>query len=159
VLSDRRSTAIRYALADALLGARALAGNTELPRALAEATSAETLLGQLQQTVMRGSSPLALFWLVREMVRAGLWSSEAARSVAFVATPEVRATGYRLGLLDAHYAHGVPALLAVARHLCQFAPAGSADQAALENLSSVLGCRFGCPNARTCDWPCREREL
>jgi len=158
VMSDRRSVAIRAATGDALIGARALASNPDLPKVLGEATSPETLLGQLQQTILRGAQPLALFWLVREMVRAGLWTGETARTIALVPSTDVRATAYRLGLLDAHYATGTPALLAVARHLAQFMPPGSPDQAALETLPELLGCRFGCPRARTCDWPCRERE-
>ncbi len=126
----------------------------DLPAQLAEAASSEVLLTTLTQTVLRGAHPVAAFWLVRELVRVGLWTRPAATEVAFVPWRAARLMAYRLRLIDSHFAVGVPLLLQVAKRLATLLPPGSVEAMALEALAPGDHLRFDCQAVEICQTPC-----
>ncbi len=151
--SDPQSTALRGLLVDAAVGGRAIKAQPDLPQQLAAATSADALVTQLAQGLLRGAPQVAVFWLVRELVRAGIWQRPAATEIAFVPWRAVRLMAYRLRLVDSHFADG-PAQLAMARRLCTLFPPGSVEAAALEALAPGDHLRFDCTRAVVCQRPC-----
>ncbi len=151
--SDPQSTALRGLLVDAAVGGRAIKAQPDLPQQLAAATAADALVTQLLQGVLRGAPQVAAFWLVRELVRAGVWQRPAATEIAFVPWRSVRLMAYRLRLVDSHFADG-PALLALARRLCTLFPPGSVEAAALEALAPADHLRFDCARPVVCQRPC-----
>ncbi len=152
--SDGPGVRLRALLLDATLGGRALKAHPDLPTVLAESVSAEQLLTTLGQGLMRAATLPEQFWLVREMVKAGLWTRPAATEVAFVPTRPVRLMAYRLRLLDSHFAQSLPLYLAVARRLAALLPAGSVEEAALEALAPDDHLRFDCPRVIVCQTSC-----
>lgn len=151
---DPASTALRAALLDAVLGGRALKAQADLPTVLAEAPSAEVLIGLLNQGLLRGAPVTAQLWLVREMVRAGLWTRPSALDIAFVPTRAVRLMAYRLRLLDSHFAQGAAMMIQVARRLAPLFPPGSVEAAALAELAPSDHLRFDCARVPICQQPC-----
>lgn len=145
---------LRAVLTDAAIGGRALKAQADLPQQLVEAPSAEVLIGTLGQTVLRGAQPVACFWLVREMVRAGLWTRPSHSEIAFVPWRCVRLMAYRLRLIDSHFALGVPQLLTVAKRLAALFPPSSVEAAALEALAPADHLRFDCNGVVACQQPC-----
>ncbi len=92
---DEGATWIRGALLDAVLGGRVLKAKADTTTILAEAATSEILFGILTQGILRGAPPMAVFWLIREMVRVGLWKHQAATSIAFLPTRASRLMAYR----------------------------------------------------------------
>lgn len=150
---DGIAAQLRAALTDAALGGRAIKAQPELPVQLGEAASSDALIALLGQTVLRGAPPVASFWLVREMVRAGAWTRPAATEIAFVPWRSVRLMAYRLRLIDNHFGHG-PNWVAVAKRLCTLFPPSSVEAAALEALAPADHLRFDCAKAVICQQPC-----
>ena len=146
--------AARAALLDATLGGRALKAQPDLPTALAEAPSAEVLIGLLGQGLLRGAPVTAQLWLVREMVRAGLWTRPSATEIAFVPTRAARLMAYRLRLIDSHFAAGAVLLIPLARRLCTLLPPGSVEAAAFDALAPADHLRFDCVKVAVCQTPC-----
>lgn len=153
-LPDQASQQVRNALLDAVIGGRALAARPDLPTVLAETPSSEQLLGTLTQGLLRGAGPTAAFWLVREMVRAGLWVRPAHTEIAVVPTRALRMMAYRLRLLDAHFASSSARMLEVARRLASLLPAGSVEAQTAELLASDDHLRFDCARLVICQQPC-----
>jgi hypothetical protein len=151
---DPSSTALRSALLETVLGGRALKAQADLPTALAEAPSSEVLLGMLGQGLMRAAPLPAHFWLVREMVRAGLWTRPSASEIAFVPSRPVRLMAYRLRLIDSHFAQGAAMMLQVARRLCTLLPPGSVEAMAFDALAPSDHLRFDCVRVPICQQPC-----
>lgn len=152
--SDLDSVQIRGALLESVLGGRVLKAKADTPTILAEAANSEVLVGMLTQGLLRGGSPLAVFWLIREMVRVGLWKHEAATSIAFVPSRANRLMAYRLGLLDTHFASTTARLIDVARSLTRLLPPGSVEAAAFESLAPADHLRFDCREVEICQQPC-----
>lgn len=152
--SDPIATQLRALILEAAIGGKALKLAPDLPAQLAEAASSEALVQQLTQTVLRGAHPLAALWLVREMVRVGLWTRPAATEVAFVPWRAVRLMAYRLRLIDSHFAAGLPLLLQVAKRLAALLPPGSVEAAAIEALAPGDHLRFDCNAVVVCQTPC-----
>ncbi len=155
---DPVSAALRALLLDAVLGGRALAAQPDLPTVLAEATTAEQLVGELNRSVLRGSSTLTQLWLVREMVRVGSWKRAPHVDVAFVPWRQTRLMAYRLRLIDSHFAVGAAAQIAVARALAPILPAGSVEAQAFELLAWDDHLRFDCSRVPICQEPCALAE-
>ena len=151
---DRASMSVRTVLLDAIVGGRILKARQDMPTVLAEAATSEVLLGLLSQGVLRGAGPTAQFWLVREMVRIGLWSHDAATSISFVPNRANRLFAYRLHLLDSHFALGVPRLIEIARTLNHILPPGSVEARAFEELAPSDHLRFDCKQVEICQRPC-----
>lgn len=151
---DTATSQVRAAVLDAVLGGRALKAQADLPTALAEAPTSEVLVGMLSQGLMRASSVTAQLWLVREMVRAGLWTRAPATEIAFVPTRAARLMAYRLRLLDSHFAHGAAMLIAVARRLAPMLPPGSVEANAFDDLAPSDHLRFDCVRVPICQQPC-----
>ena len=145
---------LRALLLEATLGGRALKAQPDLPTQLAEAPSSDQLLTLLGQGLLRAAAFPEQFWLVREMVKAGLWTRPSATEVAFVPTRQVRLMAYRLRLLDSHFAQSLPSYLQVARRLAGLLPAGSVEAAALEALAPDDHLRFDCPRVIICQTSC-----
>lgn len=156
---DSASNALRAALFDAVLGGRALKSQADLPTALAESASAEVLIGQLNQGLLRAAPVTAQLWLVREMVRAGLWTRASATEIAFVPTRAVRLMAYRLRMIDTHFALSAAALIQIAKRLVSVLPAGSVEAAAFEALAPNDHLRFDCSNVLICQQPCAYAPL
>lgn len=152
--SDPASMAVRAALLDATLGGRALKAQPDLPTALADAPTSEVLVGQLGQGLLRGAPVTAQLWLVREMVRAGLWTRPSATEIAFVPTRAARLMAYRLRLIDSHFASGAALLIPLARRLCTLLPPASVEAAAFEALAPANHLRFDCVKVTVCQQPC-----
>lgn len=151
---DAASNALRAVLFDAVLGGRALKAQADLPTALAESASAEVLIGQLNQGLLRAAPVTAQLWLVREMVRAGLWTRASATEIAFVPSRAVRLMAYRLRMIDSHFALSAAALIQIARRLVAVLPPGSVEAAAFEALAPNDHLRFDCSNVVICQQPC-----
>jgi len=151
---DPASNALRAVLFDAVLGGRALKAQADLPTALAESASAEVLIGQLNQGLLRAAPVTAQLWLVREMVRAGLWTRASATEIAFVPTRAVRLMAYRLRMIDSHFALSAAALIQIAKRLVGVLPPGSVEAAAFEALAPNDHLRFDCSNVVICQQPC-----
>ncbi len=151
---DAATSALRAALLDAVLGGRALKAQADLPTALAEAPSSEVLIGLLGQGLMRAAPVTAQLWLVREMVRAGLWTRQSATEIAFVPTRPTRLMAYRLRLIDSHFAQGTGMLLQIARRLAPILPPASVEAAAFEELALSDHLRFDCTRVPVCQSPC-----
>lgn len=151
---DVASTRIRGGLLDAVIGGRVLKAQADTPTILAEAASSEVLFGMLTQGVLRGAPPLAVFWLIREMVRVGLWKHEAATAIAFVPARACRVMAYRLRIIDSHYASTSARLIEVARSLARILPPGSVEAAAFEDLAPSDHLRFDCREVEICQQPC-----
>ena len=151
---DEGATWIRGALLDAVLGGRVLNSKPDTPTILAEAATSEVLFGMLTQGVLRGAPPLAVFWLIREMVRVGLWKHEAATSIAFLPTRANRLMAYRLRLIDSHFAASTARLIELARGLSRILPPGSVEAAAFDDLSPADHLRFDCREVEICQQPC-----
>jgi hypothetical protein len=151
---DPGSQGLRAALLDATIGGRALKAQADLPTMLAEAPSPEVLVGQLGQGLLRAAPVTTQLWLVREMVRVGLWTRPSATEIAFVPTRAVRLMAYRLRLIDTHFAQGAALLLQVARRLAALLPAGSVEAAAFEDLAQHDHLRFDCCKVPICQQPC-----
>lgn len=151
---DAATSALRAALLDAVLGGRALKAQADLPTALAEAPSSEVLIGLLGQGLMRAAPVTAQLWLVREMVRAGLWTRPCATEIAFVPTRPTRLMAYRLRLIDSHFAQGTSMLLHIARRLAPILPPASIEAAAFEELALSDHLRFDCTRVPICQSPC-----
>lgn len=147
---------LRALLLDAVLGGRALKAQAELPSRLAEAPTSEALFALLGQGLLQAASFSEQAWMIREMVKAGLWTRPSASSVAFVATRPVRLMAYRLRLLDSHFAPDLPTYLTVARRLTALMPAGSPEAAAFEALAPDDHLRFDCPHVPICSTACEE---
>ncbi len=153
-LPDQASQQVRNVLLDAVIGGRALAARPDLPTVLAETPSSEQLLGTLTQGLLRGAAPTAAFWLVREMVRAGLWVRPAHSEIAVVPTRALRLMAYRLRLIDSHFAGSTARLLDVARRLATLLPAGSIEAQTAELLAPDDHLRFDCARLPICQQPC-----
>jgi len=151
---DAASAAVRTALLDTVLGTRALKAQADLPTVLAEAPSSEVLIGLLGQGLLRAAPMTAQLWLVREMVRAGLWTRPAHTEIAVVPTRAVRLMAYRLRLLDSHFAVGSAMLIQVARRLAPILPPGSVEAAAFDELAASDHLRFDCARVPICQQPC-----
>ena len=145
---------MRNTLLDAVIGGRALAARPDLATVLAETPSSEQLLGTLTQGLLRGAGPTAAFWLVREMVRAGLWVRPAHTEIGVVPTRALRMMAYRLRLIDAHFASSSARMLEVARRLAALLPAGSIEAQAAELLAPDDHLRFDCAKLVICQQPC-----
>lgn len=154
--SEPQAIRLRTVLLEATLGGRALKAQADLPTQLAEATTSEQLLTLLGRGLLRATGFAEQFWLVREMVKAGLWTRPAATEVAFVPTRAVRLMAYRLRLLDNHFAQTLPAYLQVARRLAALLPAGSVEAAAFEALAPDDHLRFDCPRVVVCQTSCAD---
>ncbi len=152
--ADPAISQIRSCLLDAVLGGRALKAQADLPTVLAEAPTAETLIGHLQSGLLRASSTTAQLWLVREMVRAGLWTRVSASEIAFVPTRAARLLAYRLRLIDSHFVQGSVMLLQIARRLAPILPPTSVEAAAFEVLAPHDHLRFDCTRVPICQQPC-----
>ena len=152
--SDRQAIRLRALLLDAALGGRALKAQADLPNALAHAASSEQLLTMLGQGLLRAATYPEQFWLVREMVVAGLWTQPAATEIAFVPTRPVRLMAYRLRLIESHFAQNLPLLVQIARRLAALLPAGSLEAAATEALAPDDHLRFDCPRVVICQTSC-----
>ena len=155
-LTGNEPTAIRLRalLLEATLGGLALQKQAELPRQLAEAATSEQLFALLANGLLQATTFSERFWLVREMVKAGLWMHASATEVAFVPTRAVRLIAYRLRLLDNHFAESLPGHLNAARRLAKLMPAGSVESAALEALAPEDHLRFDCPHVVICKTSC-----
>ncbi len=153
-MPDPASQQVRTILLDAVIGGRALAARTDLPTVLAETPTSEMLVGSLTQGLLRGAGPLAVFWLVREMVRVGLWSRPTHTEIACVPTRAVRLMAYRLRLIDSHHATSSARMLEVARRLAALLPPGSVEAAAAELLAVDDHLRFDCARLPICPPPC-----
>ena len=153
-MPDPASQQVRTILLDAVIGGRALAARTDLPTVLAETPTSEMLVGSLTQGLLRGAGPLAVFWLVREMVRVGLWSRPTHTEIAFVPTRAVRLMAYRLRLIESHHATSSARMLEVARRLAALLPPGSVEAAAAELLAVDDHLRFDCARLPICQQPC-----
>ncbi len=151
---DRQAVRLRALLLDAALGGRALKAQADLPNALAQAASAEQLLTTLGQGLLRAATYPEQFWLVREMVVAGLWTRPSATEIAFVPTRPVRMMAYRLRLIEAHFGQNLPMLVQIARRLAALLPAGSLEAAAIEALAPDDHLRFDCPRVVICQTSC-----
>ncbi len=151
--AEPTAAALRALLVDAALSGRAIKAQPDLPTLLAEAVSSEALLALLNQSVLRGAPQVAAFWLVREMVRSGVWARPCHSEIAFVPWRSVRLMAYRLRLVDSHFGQG-PALQTVAKRLCALFPAGSVEAAALELLAPSDHLRFDCTQPAICQQPC-----
>ena len=145
---------VRTVLLDAIVGGRILRARQDMPTVLAEAATSEVLLGLLSQGVLRGAGPSAQFWLVREMVRIGLWRHDAAKKIAFVPSRPNRLFAYRLRLIDSHFAVGVPRMIDIARTLNHILPPGSVEARAFEELAPSDHLRFDCKQVEICQRPC-----
>lgn len=152
--ADRAGAQLRIAVVEATLGGRSLKAQADLPTVLAEAPTSDALITGLHQGPLRAAPTATLFWLVREMVLAGLWSRPAAAEVAFVPTRPVRLMAYRLRLLDSHFALGLPAFVATARRLRAWFAPGAAETAALEVLAESDDLRLDCVRVLPCPQPC-----
>jgi hypothetical protein len=157
---DPATSQVRAALLDAVLGGRALKAQADLPTVLAEAPSSEVLIGLLGQGLLRAAPVTAQLWLVREMVRAGLWTRTSATEIAFVPSRAARLMAYRLRLLDSHFAQGAAMMIGVAKRLAPVLPAGSVEAAAFEALAPSDHLRFDCVRVPMCQTPCgmHQRE-
>lgn len=157
---DPATSQVRAALLDAVLGGRALKAQADLPTVLAEAPTSEVLIGLLGQGLLRAAPVTAQLWLVREMVRAGLWTRPSATEIAFVPSRASRLMAYRLRLLDSHFAQGSAMLISVARRLAPILPPGSVEAAAFEALAPSDHLRFDCVRVPMCQSPCglHQRE-
>jgi hypothetical protein len=151
---DPQAMRLRALLLDATLGGRALKAQADLPAQLTQAPTSDELLTALGHGVLRAAPWPAAFWLVREMVKAGLWTRQAATEVALVPSRDVRLMAYRLHLIDSHFAESLPALLQIARRLASLLPAGSVEAAALEALAPADHLRFDCPHVVVCQTSC-----
>lgn len=152
--NEPQTAQLRALLLEATLGGRALKAQPELPKQLAEAGTPEQLLTLLGQGVLRAATYPEQFWLVREMVQAGLWTHAAAREVAFVPSRPVRLMAYRLRLIESHFAETQAAFLQIARALAPIFPAGSVEVAALEALAPDDSLRLDCPRVLVCATSC-----
>ena len=151
---DPQAGQLRALLLDATLGGRALKAQPDLPAQLAQAATSEELLTTLGQGLLRAAPWSATFWLVREMVKAGLWTRPSATEVAVVPSRDVRLMAYRLHLIESHFAQSLPALLQIARRLAALLPAGSVEAAALDALAPEDHLRFDCPHVVVCQTSC-----
>jgi hypothetical protein len=152
--ADPLATQLRALILEAAIGGKSLKMTPDLPAQLAEAANSEALVQQLTQTVLRGAHPVAALWLVREMVRVGLWTRPSATEVAFVPWRAVRLMAYRLRLIDSHFVVGLPMLLQVAKRLATLLPPGSVEGMALEALAPGDHLRFDCNAVVVCQTPC-----
>jgi hypothetical protein len=151
---DLASAQARAALVDATVAGRALKAQADLPALLADAASSEVLLTTLGNGLLRAASATTQFWLVREMVRAGVWTRPSATEIAFVPTRASRLMAYRLRWIDSHFAQGQAMLLVVVRRLAPLLPAGSVEAAAWEDLAPTDHLRFDCAQVPVCQQPC-----
>ena len=152
--AEPQAIRLRALLLDATLGGRALKTQPDLPAQLAQAATSDQLLTLLDQGLLHAASWPEQFWLVREMVKAGLWTRQSATEAAFVPTRAVRLMAYRLHLLDSHFAHSLGMFLQIARRLAALLPAGSVEAAALEALAPDDHLRFDCPHVVVCQTSC-----
>ena len=153
-MPDAASQQVRGILLDAVIGGRALASRPDLPTVLAETPNSEMLIGTLSSGLLRAAGPLGALWLVREMVRVGLWTRPSQREIAFVPSRAVRLMAYRLRLIDSHHAVSASRLLDVARKLAVLLPPGSVECAAFELLAPDDHLRFDCARLPICQEPC-----
>ncbi len=151
---DVAAQQLRAALLDAVIGGRALAARPDLPTVLAETPQSEMLIGTLQQGLLRGAPSTATFWLVREMVRLGLWSRPSHSDIAAVPTRSMRLLAYRLRWIDSHFSGSTARLMEIARRLCALLPPGSVEAAVAEQLAPDEHLRFDCARLPICQEPC-----
>ena len=152
--ADGPSARLRATLLDAVLGGRALQTQLELPVLLATAPTSEALLTTLHQGLLRAAPLPVLFWLVRELVVARVWTGPAADEVAFVPTRAARLLAYRLRLVPSHFAPDLAAHIAVARRLRPLLVPGSPAAAAWEVATTVDHLRWDCTRVLACLQPC-----
>ena len=152
--SDAAAARARAVLLEATLGGRAQRAAGDLPAQLAAAPSSEALLAALHAGLLGAVGWPEAFWLVREMVRAGLWTHPSATEVAFVPTRPVRLMAYRLRLIDSHFAESLPAYITTARRLAALLPPGSVEAAAMEALAPDDHLRFDCARVVICQDKC-----
>lgn len=130
-----------------------LLDDAELADKLAAVQDPAELLRLLAQHAF--CSPIEGLWLVREMVRMGIWGGDDSPDVAAagaVPSPTAVETAWRLGLHDRPQADDAGEALAAARAIA------GVDEA-LDHFAQAHGCRRACPNAPICPYHCREKTL
>ena len=136
----------------------AFAADPELPDRLAAETDAATLLAMLRDRLFGEESALEAHWMVREMVRAALWTEEGIRGGAAVPTRKVREAAWRLGLLDMLHVDDADQLLAASKAVtAHLGPLEGFDEP-LALFAARHGCTWGCPHTATCAFHCREKH-
>ncbi len=151
---DVAAQQLRAVLLDAVIGGRALAARPDLPTVLTETPQSEMLIGTLQQGLLRGAPATAAFWLVREMVRLGLWTRPSHTDIAAVPTRSMRLLAYRMRWIDSHFSGSTARLLEIARRLAALLPPGSIEAVVAEQLAPDEHLRFDCARLPVCHEPC-----
>ncbi len=138
----------------------ALVADPDLPDALSAMGDPAELLAAVRRCSF--TSPIEGLWVVREMVRMGLWGGEAHPAIAAAAavpSPTVVETAWRLGLHDRPQADDAPAALSAAQALAAHLGPDDGFDAPLAHFAAAHGCRRACPNAPVCPYHCREKTL
>ena len=112
----------------------------------------------IYQRLHSGVFTIELVWLVRELVKAKLWTADGLRDVAFVPTQETLDIGFRLGLLSSPYVGDFSSTLYASRILTAFCGEEYGLEAGLAYFGhTIKGCDYHCSTQRSCDYFCRER--
>ena len=138
----------------------ALLDDGDLPARLAEIADPAELLAVLNEHSF--TSPVEGLWLIREMVRMGLWGGEGREGIAAVAavpSPSVVETAWRLGLHDRPQADDADEALAAAKAIAAWLGQEDGFDEPLAHFAHAHGCRRACPNAPVCPYHCREKAL
>jgi len=134
----------------------ALAADPELPDALAAADGPGVLIGLLRERLLGAGALLEPHWIVRELVRAGVWTAEGLSEAAVVPSRQTRLAAWRLGLLDVPQADGPDDLLAAARAIAGHLGPEDDFGEPLESFCLHHGCSSPCRFAAGCPFHCRE---
>jgi len=157
--ADPGHTALAENLFHVLRQRAALAARPELPDELAGAEGASALCALLREHLFGAGAGLEPHWMVRELVRGGIWDAEAVGDAAVVPTRETLEAGYRLGLLDRPDADGPAELLAASATLAGLLGPQDAFGEPFGHLHEHFGCAWGCRYVAGCPFHCREKRL
>ena len=115
------------------------------------------LVTRLWEILYRRTLTIEPFFVVRELVRLGLWDNPAFETVAVVPTYVVRTNMFRLGFIDSLYADTFQQLIDAAEKLSRYFGPENNFEAPLALFDRGQGCAFRCGKTTTCEYACREK--
>jgi hypothetical protein len=128
-----------------------LANDLEKHKTAAEAFSA------LDGALGRGLFKIELFWMMRALKTLGVLRFEDLDDYTALPLRMVRDTLFRLGFISSPYAHDQERLTRAASAARKAVGEASPADDVLTSFALAAGCAYDCPNAKKCDYACRER--
>ena len=145
------------ALLLASIVARRFAESPELAADLERLRTAQQAFERLDRALGRGLFGVELFWILRCMRTLGVIRLQYAEQLVALPGRAVRDVLFRLGFLSTPYAASSTALVDASTAAAKATGGGEAPDRVLTAFARSAGCDYGCPNARQCEYACRER--